>query len=118
MVSFAEFQFARTLREKALEEGIRKALGARNHDILVQFLLEAIFLTIVGGVIGVTLGVFLGYLASIALSQGLGVDWVFTFPWKAMLVGLGVSAVVGLIFGIYPARQAAKKSPMEALRYE
>ncbi|OGZ08336.1 MAG: hypothetical protein A3D65_00410 [Candidatus Lloydbacteria bacterium RIFCSPHIGHO2_02_FULL_50_13] len=107
-----------SVTERTKEIGLRKALGARNHDILVQFLLEAIFLTIVGGVIGVTLGVFLGYLASIALSQGLGVDWVFTFPWKAMLVGLGVSAVVGLIFGIYPASQASKKSPIEALRYE
>ncbi|MDO8520726.1 MAG: ABC transporter permease, partial [bacterium] len=107
-----------SVTERTREIGLRKALGARNKDILLQFLLEAVLLTLVGGAIGVFLGVFLGYLASIALSQGLGVEWVFTFPWKAMLIGLSVSAGVGLIFGIYPASQASKKSPIEALRYE
>ena len=98
--------------------GVRKALGARNSDILRQFLIEAVMLTMVGGAIGIALGVFFGYLVSIVLSGQLGVSWVFAFPWTAMLIGLGVSASVGIVFGIYPASKASKKSPIEALRYE
>lgn len=107
-----------SVTERTKEIGLRKALGAKNRDILAQFLFEAVLLTMWGGVIGMTLGALFGYLASIALSHGLGVVWEFAFPWQAMLVGLSVSAVVGLVFGIYPARQASKKSPIEALRYE
>lgn len=107
-----------SVTERTKEIGLRKALGARNSDILQQFLLEAVLLTLVGGAIGITLGVLFGYLASIALSSQLGVNWVFEFPWRAMLIGLGVSASVGIVFGIYPARKASQKSPIEALRYE
>jgi ABC-type antimicrobial peptide transport system permease subunit len=71
-----------------------------------------------GGVIGIILGTLLGYLASIILSQQLDLVWVFEFPVKATLIGLGVSASVGLVFGGYPAWKASLKSPIEALRYE
>ena len=107
-----------SVTERTKEIGLRKALGARNKDILTQFLIEAIFLTLIGGVIGVSLGVSFGYIVSLVLSSQLHVAWVFTFPWKAMFIGLGVSAAVGIIFGIYPASKASKKSPIEALRYE
>jgi putative ABC transport system permease protein len=107
-----------SVTERTREIGLRKALGARNIDILLQFLAEAVILTLLGGLVGMTLGAIFGYLASVGLSQGLDLDWKFSFPWKAMLVGLGVAFLVGVVFGIYPARQASKKSPIEALRYE
>jgi putative ABC transport system permease protein len=107
-----------SVTERTKEIGLRKALGATNKDILLQFLLEATTLTLVGGVIGLTLGILLGYGASIALSKNLNVEWVFTFPWRAAFIGLGVSGGVGIVFGIYPARKASQKSPIEALRYE
>jgi putative ABC transport system permease protein len=107
-----------SVTERTKEIGLRKALGARNRDIMAQFLTEAVFLTLVGGAIGILLGILFGFLTSIALTQGLGLDWEFAFPWRAALIGLGVSAGVGVIFGLYPARKASQKSPIEALRYE
>lgn len=107
-----------SVTERTKEIGLRKALGARNKDILLQFLIEAVMLTMVGGIIGVTLGLIFGYIASIALSQTLGVDWVFTFPLRAASIGLLVAGSVGVVFGLYPARKASQKSPIEALRYE
>ena len=107
-----------SVTERTKEIGLRKALGARNRDILMQFLVEAILLTLFGGLIGIFLGILFGYLVSIGLSRSLNVEWVFSFPLQATLIAIGTSAAVGIIFGIYPARQASKKSPIEALRYE
>lgn len=107
-----------SVTERTREIGLRKAVGARGKDILYQFLFEAIFLTGIGGVIGILLGAGLSFLTGILISQFVGLAWTFTFPISAALLGLGVSAFVGLVFGIYPARQAAQKSPIEALRYE
>ena len=107
-----------SVTERTREIGLRKAIGATNSDILFQFLLEAVLLTAIGGVIGVLLGAFLSFAGSKILSSVLASAWPFTFPVFAAILGVGVSAAIGLIFGIYPARQAAKKSPIEALRYE
>ncbi len=107
-----------SVTERTHEIGLRKAIGATEKDILVQFLLEAILLTLIGGFIGIILGAGLSFIASVILTKFAGLDWGFTFPISAALLGLGVSAAVGLVFGIYPARQAAKKDPIEALRYE
>jgi len=107
-----------SVTERTREIGLRKALGAKSAEILWQFLLESITLTVLGGIIGITLGAFFSFLTALALSRFAGLDWKFIFPISAALLGLGVSAGVGLVFGLYPARQAAKKSPMEALRYE
>ncbi len=104
--------------ERTREIGLRKALGATDRDILSQFLLEAIMLTAIGGAVGIILGTVLAIVISVGLSVGLGVDWKYIFPWGGALLGLGVSALIGLVFGGYPARQASKKSPIEALRYE
>jgi putative ABC transport system permease protein len=104
--------------ERTREIGLRKALGATNKDILSQFLIEAICLTVMGGIIGIFLGSVLAFAISFGLSKGLGVDWQYIFPWSGAMLGFGVSALIGLIFGGYPASQASKKSPIEALRYE
>ncbi len=107
-----------SVTERTHEIGLRKAVGALRKDILFQFLLEAIMLTGAGGAIGIACGAVLSYVASVAITQFAGFEWGFTFPASAALLGLGVSAAVGLIFGLYPAQKAAAKSPIEALRYE
>ena len=107
-----------SVTERTREIGLRKALGATDRDILTQFLLEAVLLTAIGGLVGIILGSGLSFLIAIGLSKGLGVNWQFVFPWSGAAMGLIVSAVIGLVFGGYPASQASKKSPIEALRYE
>lgn len=105
--------------ERTREIGLRKAVGATDTDILQQFLIEAIMLTMVGGVIGIAFGaavVGLIYLAISLFYASLG--WAFAFPISAVLLGVGVSTFAGVVFGIYPARQAGKKNPIDALRYE
>ena len=107
-----------SVTERTKEIGLRKALGATRKDILRQFLIEAVMLTALGGLIGVIIGTVIALLASLVLAQFVSENWQFVFPLGAAILGVGVSAVVGLVFGIYPASQASKKSPIEALRYE
>ncbi len=107
-----------SVTERTREIGLRKAIGATEKDVLTQFLLEATILTSVGGVVGIALGALFSLLISFALSGILGLDWKFSFPMFAAFLGLAVSAIIGLVFGLYPAWQASKKSPIEALRYE
>jgi len=107
-----------SVTERTREIGLRKALGATPANIMWQFLLEAVTLTLVGGLIGIILGSLFSFLASLSLSIFANLNWEFSFPVSAALLGIGVSGIVGLAFGLYPAREAAKKSPMEALRYE
>ncbi|MBI4995277.1 ABC transporter permease [Candidatus Peregrinibacteria bacterium] len=107
-----------SVTERTREIGLRKAIGATNSDILIQFLLEAILLTAIGGIIGIGLGSGFSFAASLVLTKFAGLNWEFSFPFFAAGIGLLVATVIGLAFGIYPARQAAKKSPIEALRYE
>ncbi len=107
-----------SVTERTREIGLRKALGATQSDILSQFLFEAVTLTAIGGIIGIILGGSVSFIVAFVLSKVYGLNWQFIMPISAVLLGLGVSSGIGLIFGIYPARQAAKKSPIEALRYE
>lgn len=107
-----------SVTERTREIGLRKAVGATTKNILAQFLLESVILTCLGGVIGIILGIFDSFIASLILTKVLGSTWQFTVAIQAILLGLGVSAFVGLVFGLYPASQASKKSPIEALRYE
>jgi putative ABC transport system permease protein len=103
--------------ERTREIGLRKALGATNSDIMQQFLTEAIIVTSIGGIIGILFGAALTAIAYVGISYAID-GWVFALPFSAIALGLLVAFGTGLIFGIYPARQAAKKNPIEALRYE
>lgn len=107
-----------SVTERTKEIGLRKAIGATDNNILTQFLLEAVILTGLGGIIGIILGSGLSFIISLLIGKFADLDWQFTFPIGAAILAFVVSSLVGLVFGIYPARQAAKKSPMEALRYE
>ena len=106
-----------SVTEKTQEVGLRKSMGATNSNILVQFLFESVILTGIGGAVGVFFGWLFSFLASIILND-YAPGWKFNFPLSAVSLGFGVSFLVGLIFGIYPARKASLKSPIEALRYE
>jgi putative ABC transport system permease protein len=101
-----------SVTERTREIGIRMAVGAKRSEILLQFLLEAIFLTVTGG----TIGVFLGFL--IAKVVDMATPLPSAMPLWSVVLGLGFSAIVGLFFGIYPASKASKLDPIEALRYE
>lgn len=104
--------------ERTREIGLRKAVGATNKDILEQFLIESILLTLLGGVIGIAVGAGVVGLVYFILSTFFSIGWVFAFPISAVILGLAVSGIAGIAFGIYPARQAARKNPVDALRYE
>ncbi|MBP7811519.1 MAG: ABC transporter permease [Candidatus Moranbacteria bacterium] len=99
------------------EIGLRKAVGARPDEIMFQFLLESIIITLLGGIIGILIGVACAYAASLIIPK-FGYDWQFLVPISSIGVSFGVCFVIGMVFGLYPARKASKVSPMEALRYE
>jgi putative ABC transport system permease protein len=101
-----------SVTERTREIGVRKALGARRAEILFQFLMEAAFLTSLGGVLGILLGSGIGW--TVHLVSGFPVS----LPWWSFAIGLGFSAAVGVFFGMYPAVKASRLDPIEALRYE
>ena len=101
-----------TVLERTREIGIRRAAGARRSDIVRQFLFESILISMGGGLVGIGFGYFLAWL--IAASAG----WSTIVTPASIVIAFGVSAAVGLVFGIYPARKASRIDPIEALRYE
>lgn len=101
-----------TVTERTREIGLRKAIGATRRDINLQFLTEAIFLTVTGGIIGI----ILGWLVSIIVTNFAGIAAQITL--YSVFLAFGVSALIGIVFGYYPALRASKLSPIEALRYE
>jgi len=103
--------------ERTAEIGLKKALGATYSDILGEFLIESVLVTILGGLLGIALGSFLGWVVS-AIAVASGLAWSFSVPLYAIAIGFGVSATIGITFGVLPARAAAKLDPVEALRYE
>ncbi len=106
-----------SVTERTREIGLRKAVGARKKDILEQFLIEAVILTVMGGLIGTIVGIIGSYLGCLII-KSVGIDWVFFISLPSIALAFGVAAITGLIFGIVPARKAANLSPIEALRYE
>jgi len=106
-----------SVSERTFEIGLRKAIGAKNKDIMIQFLMEAVTLTLLGGVVGIALGAVLAFVVySIAVYNEF--VWVYSIPILSIMLSLGFSAFVGLLFGIYPAKKAAALDPIEALRRE
>jgi putative ABC transport system permease protein len=101
-----------SVTERTREIGVRKALGATRRDIALQFLVEAVALTGVGGAIGIAVGLGIPMLVKAAF------DFPAAAPLWSVVLGFGVSTAVGLIFGLWPALKAAKQDPIEALRYE
>lgn len=97
---------------------MRKAVGARNKDILNQFLIESVTLTLFGGIVGFIIGTSFSLATSIILSKVLKINWGFTIPVGAVVLAFGVATIIGLVFGIYPAKKASKLNPIEALRHE
>lgn len=103
--------------ERTAEIGLKKALGARESDILNEFLIEAILVTVMGGIVGIAFGSLLGFLVHL-IATSAHLAWAFSVPLYAIILAFGVSAVIGVAFGVLPARSAAKMDPIEALRYE
>jgi putative ABC transport system permease protein len=101
-----------SVRERTREIGVRRAIGAKQSNILTQFLIEAIVLSLAGGVIGLILGQIAAFFLAI-----LG-DWVFAIKLDTVVLALGFSLLVGVVFGVWPARTAAKLEPIDALRFE
>ena len=101
-----------TVKERTREIGTRRALGARRREILSQFLLEAMFLTAVGGLLGVVLG------SAVGLTVHFATGFPISLPWWSFAIGVGFSASVGIVFGLFPAIQASGLDPIEALRHE
>jgi len=107
-----------SVTERTREIGLRKAVGARNKDILKQFLIESVTLTLFGGLIGFIIGLMFSLAAAVILSKVLNTNWSFVMPFGAVVLAFGVATIIGLVFGIYPARKASKLNPIEALRHE
>lgn len=101
-----------SVTERTREIGLRKAIGAKGKDISFQFLIESVMLTFIGGI----LGIILGWLIALVISHFGGLTTKFSL--SSVLLAFGVSATIGIVFGYYPARRAAKLNPIEALRYE
>ena len=101
-----------SVKERTREIGTRKAIGARRREILWQFLLEAVFLTAIGGALGIVFG------SSIGVAVNLGTGFPVALPWWSFALGIGFSGTVGIVFGIVPAIRASGLDPIEALRYE
>ena len=101
-----------TVTERTREIGLRKAIGADEKDINMQFLTESFMLTFIGGIVGIVLGWFAAWL----ITKFTGT--VTSVSITSIFLAFGVSAVIGIVFGYYPARRASKLNPIEALRYE
>jgi len=101
-----------SVTERTREIGIRRAVGARAHEVLLQFVLESVTLSVAGGLLGILIGV----LAAIAISRS--VQWSTSISPLAIALSFGISAAIGIFFGYYPARQASQVAPLASLRYE
>lgn len=106
-----------SVAERTFEIGLRKSAGATTKDILWQFLVEAVVLTIFGGVLGVGIGIVISFLISV-IANALGFNWAFSISLFSIFLSTGFSTTVGVLFGLYPAKKAAALDPMVAMRQE
>lgn len=107
-----------SVTERTREIGLRKAIGARRRDILIQFLIEAIVLSICGGLIGIVIGSSLASVSGLIISRLMQASWPAVVSIQAAFIAFSVSAFIGVFFGLYPANKAAGLTPTEALRHE
>jgi len=105
------------VNERTKEIGLRKAIGAKRRDILIQFLIESATMTLIGGIIGIIVGIIISFLIFIGVKY-FGYDWRFIVTPFSIFVSTFMAIAVGLIFGLWPANRASKLNPIEALRYE
>lgn len=103
--------------QRTREIGLRKAVGANNEDIRLQFLVESAVITLSGGLVGIMVGELLSLAVSL-VANGLGYDWGFHFSWFSIILSVTISIAIGVGFGLYPSFKAGKLNPIEALRYE
>lgn len=101
-----------SVTERTREIGLRKAIGANNRDIMVQFLIEAVLMSFIGGIVGILLG------SGVSILITLFAGWTVRVSLFSMLFATAFSLIVGIVFGLWPAQKAAKLDPIEALRYE
>jgi putative ABC transport system permease protein len=101
-----------SVTERTREIGIRRAIGARSRDVLLQFLVEALTLGLCGGIAGITLG----WIAAFAITQLL--DWPASVSFSSIAMSFGIAGAVAVFFGYYPARRASQLDPINALRFE
>lgn len=104
--------------ERTAEIGLRKAVGAKFNDIMKQFLVEAVLITLLGGIIGIVIGAGISGLIAVVATKFLNLQWEFIIPPKAYITSIIFSIICGVVFGVYPARKAAHLDPIEALRSE
>jgi putative ABC transport system permease protein len=109
-----------TVTERTQEIGLRKAIGARRKDILLQFLIESTTISIIGGGLGIILGLFAAYGLGNLVAQSMpgGGDWGAVVKPSAIIIAFSFAVGVGILFGLFPAMKASKLDPAEALRYE
>ena len=107
-----------SVTERTREIGLRKAIGAKRRDVLIQFLIEAIVLSLCGGLIGIFIGSSLASISGLVISKLMKASWPAVVSIQAALIAFGVSAFIGIFFGLYPANKAAGLMPTEALRHE
>jgi putative ABC transport system permease protein len=107
-----------SVSERTREIGVRRAAGARATDILAQFLAESVAIAGAGSILGVALGFLASAIGTAVIRSLTGAPLGMSFTWIPVLVGVGAASIVGIAFGIYPARRAAKLSPTDAIRYE